>query len=334
MAQQVKRTVVERPNDPYLYLFVMGEWYCYNRSDPPLGSGAMGDVYKGYRCSNGAAVAIKRVKDVYANNKMIRERARLEASLAFRHPNLVEMIGYCEWAPEHGPIFILSNYVQGENVDDYVKRFGDNQHRVDKVCKVICAILDALDYIHSKGVVHRDIKPSNIMIENDSNVRLMDLGISRMNGGNKFSMAGFIGTPQYAAPEQIKRDEGNTSATISAATDIYELGITFYELLTGKNPFDTESEAETLSKQLKEPLPNDSNIPAKLMKVLWKATEKDPAKRFQTAIEFKTAITQSLIPDPPMSEKVFTWIKEHMVVTVVSTLSLIIIIFFVLLLLM
>ena len=105
-------------------------------------------------------------------------------------------------------------------------------------------------------------------------------------------------------------------------------------MLTGKNPFDTESEAETLSKQLKEPLPNDSSIPAKLMKVLWKATEKDPAKRFQTAIEFKTAITQSLIPDPPMSEKVFTWIKEHMVVTVVSTLSLIIIIFFVLLLLM
>ena len=107
MANPVRKTVVQRKNDPYLYLFVMGEWYCYNPNDTPLGSGAMGDVYKGYRCKNGAMVAIKRVKDYYANNKMIRERAKQEASLAFRHPNLVEMIGYCEYAPDSGPIFIL-----------------------------------------------------------------------------------------------------------------------------------------------------------------------------------------------------------------------------------
>ena len=74
----------------------------------------MGDVYRGYRCSNGALVAIKKVKDAYANNKMIRERARQEASLAFRHPNLVEMVGYCEYAPDSGPIFIVSHFVQGE----------------------------------------------------------------------------------------------------------------------------------------------------------------------------------------------------------------------------
>ena len=332
MANPARHTVVQRPNDPYLYLFVMGEWYCYNPTEPPLGSGAMGDVYRGYRCSNGAVVAIKRVKDMYANNKMIRERARLEASLAFRHPNLVEMIGYCEWAPDHGPIFILSNFVQGEDVDKYVKHFGDNTQRVEKICKVVCSILDALDYIHSKGVVHRDIKPSNIMIENDSNVRLMDLGISRMNGGNKFSQAGFIGTPQYAAPEQIKREEGNASATINATTDIYELGITFYELLTGKNPFDTEAEAETLAKQLKDPLPSDPAIPSKLMKVIWKATEKDQTKRYQTAIEFKSAINQSLLPDPPLSERIITWFKEHMVITVVSVMALIVFVFFVILL--
>ena len=188
------QTVAQRPDDPNIYLYVMGEWYCYNPQEPPLGSGAMGDVYRGFRCSNGAPIAVKRVKDAYANNKMIRERARQEASLAFRHPNLVEMIGCCEYAPESGPIFLLSNFVDGVDVDKFVKGFAGSVNRVEKICNVICSVLDALDYVHSRGVVHRDIKPSNIMIENGSNVRLMDLGIARMNGGNKFSSYGFIGT--------------------------------------------------------------------------------------------------------------------------------------------
>lgn len=319
MEKPVKHTVIQRPNDPYLYLNVMGEWYCYNPQEPPLGQGAMGDVYKGYRCSNGAFVAIKKVKAEYENNKMIRERARLEASLAFRHPHLVEMIGCCEWAPDHGPIFILSNFVQGEDVNKFVKRFADSPQRVEKTCKIVCSVLEALDYIHSRGVIHRDIKPSNIMVENDSNVRLMDLGISRMNGGNKFSQYGFIGTPQYSAPEQIKRDEGNSSVTINATTDIYELGVTFYELLTGKNPFDTNTEAETLAKQLMEQLPESPLIPDKLMRVILKATEKDQRQRYQTALEFKDAIENALLPDPKLSEKIVTWIKGNiLLVTLIA----------------
>lgn len=299
----MSKTVVQRKNDPYLYLYVMGEWYCYNPQDPPLGSGAMGDVYKGYRCNNGAIVAIKRVKDFYANNKMVRERARQEASLAFRHPNLVEMIGLCEYAPNNGPIFILSNFVQGEDIDKYVRNMGNMPGKTEKICNAICSVLDALEYVHSRGVIHRDIKPSNIMVENDSNVRLMDLGISRMNGGNKFSQYGFIGTPQYSAPEQIKRDEGSSSVAINATTDIYELGITFYELLTGTNPMDSESEATTLAKQLTEPLPANPAIPKRLMQVIWKATEKDQSKRWQTALEFKNAINQALLPEPTLFEK-------------------------------
>lgn len=308
----VRKTVMQRPNDPYIYLYVMGEWYCYNPSEPPLGSGAMGDVYRGYRCSNSSVIAIKKVKDYYANNKMIRERAKQEASLAFRHPNLVEMIGYCEYAPDHGPIFILSHFVQGEDIDKYVKQMPDSPNKTEKICNAICSVLDALDYVHSRGVIHRDIKPSNIMIENGANVRLMDLGISRMNGGNKFSQFGFIGTPQYSAPEQIKREEGNNTNPINATTDIYELGITFYELLTGKNPMDTESETTTLVKQITEPLPADEQIPNKLMKVIWKATEKQQNKRYQTALEFKQAIHEALLPDPPFGERCMIWIRNHL----------------------
>ena len=111
-----RQCVVQRPNDPYIYLFVMGEWYCYNPKDEPLGSGAMGTVYVGYRCKNGEKIAVKRVKDCFANSKMIRDRAKQEASLAFRHQNLVEMIGYCEYALDNGPVFILSKFVSGMQI--------------------------------------------------------------------------------------------------------------------------------------------------------------------------------------------------------------------------
>lgn len=328
------QTVVRRKNDPYIYLYVMGEWYCYNPSEPPIGSGAMGEVYRGYRCKTGSIIAVKKVLDAYANNRMIRERARQEASLAFRHPNLVEMIGYCEYAPDNGPIFILSHFVQGENIDKYVKNFAEHPERVEKICRAICSVLDALDYVHSRGVIHRDIKPSNIMIENGSNVRLMDLGISRMNGGNQFSSYGFIGTPEYSAPEQMLREQNRGEVQINATTDIYELGITFYELLTGKNPMSCEREAETLKRQMKDRLPSSDMIPKKLMQVIWKATEKEQSRRYQTALDFKQAIQNALLPDPSPFEQLSQWIKEHPIAIFAGVLTLTVIIFFIIIILL
>lgn len=307
------KTVMQRPNDPNIYLWVMGEWYCYNPYEKPIGSGAMGDVYKGIRCSNRAPVAIKRVKDFYANNQQIRERARQEASLAFRHQNLVEMIGYCEYAPTTGPIFLLSHFVEGEDVDKFVRHLDGSPQRVEKICNIVCCVLDALDYVHSKGVIHRDIKPSNIMIEQNSNVRLMDLGIARMNGGNKFSSLGFIGTPEYSAPEQIRREENGSDQQINATTDIYELGITFYELLTGRNPMADPAEAKTLTKQINMALPSSPLIPRRLMRVLWKATEKMQYKRYQTALEFKNAIKEALLPEPT---GFWYWVKNHLALAI------------------
>jgi serine/threonine-protein kinase len=154
------------------------------------------------------------------------------------------------------------------------------------------------------------------MVENGSNVRLMDLGISRMNGGNKFSSLGFIGTPEYSAPEQIHGKE-----QINATTDIYELGITFYELLTGVNPMSCESETDTLTKQTKEPLPANPLIPKKLMRVIWKATEKEQAKRYQTALDFKRAIQQALMPDPSKWEQFKTWAESHVLLLVAAVVG-------------
>lgn len=287
--------VVQKEGDPRIYLNVMGQWYYYDPNSTPLGDGAMGTVYLGFSCNSNQRIAVKRVKDVYANNKMIRERAKQEASLSFYHPNLVQMIGLCEVAPNYGPIFILSGYVAGITLDAHVKEqlnLLPQEDRIEKISNELCKVLDALQYLHSRGVVHRDVKPSNIMIENGSVVKLMDLGIARLNGGNKYSSYGFIGTPQYAAPEQILRDSDNTE--INAQTDIYALGVTYYELLTGKNPFKTDVEAEMLSRQIKMKLPYDKKIPRSIFNVILKATEKVPAKRYKSASEFKFAILDAL----------------------------------------
>lgn len=287
--------VVQKEGDPRIYLNVMGQWYYYDPNSTPLGDGAMGTVYLGFSCNSNQRIAVKRVKDVYANNKMIRERAKQEASLSFSHPNLVQMIGLCEVAPNYGPIFILSGYVAGITLDAHVKEqlnLLPQEDRIEKISNELCKVLDALQYLHSRGVVHRDVKPSNIMIENGSVVKLMDLGIARLNGGNKYSSYGFIGTPQYAAPEQILRDSDNTE--INAQTDIYALGVTYYELLTGKNPFKTDIEAEMLSRQIKMKLPYDKKIPRSIFNVILKATEKVPAKRYKSASEFKFAILDAL----------------------------------------
>lgn len=309
MPQIQRQTVFQRKGDPYLYLFVEREWYCYNPSEEPLGSGAMGTVWRGYRVKTGEQIAIKRVRDEYVNIPIIRERARLESTMAFRHQNLIEMIGCCMVHPAKGPIWLLSKFVSGQDIDKFAKQLPEGPQKIEILSRCICQVLDALEYIHANGIIHRDIKPSNIMIEEESNARLMDLGIARMSGGNKFSQFGFIGTPQYAAPEQVSRDE-RKALPINAATDIYALGVTFYELLTGSNPFDSDSEMETLARQLRDPLPKSDLIPKRLMQVLLKATEKDQSKRYQTAAEFREAIHIAMGPPPTLWQRIRTWLSK------------------------
>lgn len=299
MGEQFQSQVFQREGDPFTYLWANNQWYCFNPNEEPLGSGAMGTVFLGFSCNTSHRIAVKMVKSEYANNIMIRERARQEAGMAFSHQNLVQMIGICEAEPDRGPIFILSGYVGGITLEKHVKEQLNHlsvAERADKIALEMCNVLDALQYLHSKGVVHRDVKPSNIMLENGNTVKLMDLGIARMNGGNNYSSFGFIGTPQYAAPEQIMRDKDHMELT--PKTDIYALGVTFYELLTGTNPFCCEIEAEVLSRQVTKPLPYNKQIPKKLFKVIRKATEKEPNKRYTNALEFKMSILDALRVDP------------------------------------
>jgi serine/threonine-protein kinase len=286
-----------------IYLNIGQRWFQYNERSL-LGSGAMGTVYKGYDCNSGEPVAIKRVMDRYANNPEIRRRAHQEAELMFRHPNLVEMIGCCEIAPNWGPIFIVSNFVQGENIDKFINDHVRSLPNVEKrICELFFPVLDALSYIHQKGIIHMDIKPSNIMMEQGKNVRLMDLGIADVTDTMNTATSGMMGTPKYAAPEQFSDPE--TRPQLTAATDIYEAGVTLYELITMYNPFGAETvlEAKELHQEL---ILEKKTMSDAVYQVIRKATAIFPSDRYQNAGQMKKALMEALSkPDPPSNWLLF-----------------------------
>lgn len=264
----------------------------YHCEDFRIGEGAMGEVFKGWRADNPEQkVAIKKVYNRHAENPHIRRRARYEASLFIDHPNIIRMLGYCEMDRTRGPIFIISDLVRGTTINKFIVNI-DSSMRVEIVSRMICSILDALTCLHSQNppIWHRDIKPSNIMVENGRNVRLMDLGIATSDGISFGTLEGRgFGTYPYAPPEQITGKRGEVNGT----SDIYSLGITFYELLTGINPFAGGSDVDIMEKQIAMTLPYDERIPRPLFKVLLKATAKKQSERYQAAQEFKEAIIKT-----------------------------------------
>jgi len=310
-------------DDPNVYLSVynMGwHWYYYNPDTAPLGEGAMGKVYLGYEYETNQKVAIKQLFDKYANSKAVRERASLEAALKFRHPHMVEMLGKCKYQDEDEDwhVWVVSNYVHGVTIDKHIKKLEETESSTDlipKICEYVCSILEALDYLHSRGIIHRDIKPSNIMIENGNTPKLMDLGIARVSDSNKYTSNGFVGTPLYASPEQILREKTQEEAT--PASDIYSLGMTLYVLINGSNPFNADTESKILTNQVTKKLPMSEKLKKykKLMGVIWKATDKDKENRYQTALEFKYAIQEALKPN---DRKVFVYIGVAILVIIVS----------------
>lgn len=261
-----------------------GEWFVFDKNDKPLGSGAMGTVYFGRSCNDRYyMVAIKRVAPQIAEIPAVRVRAKSEASLAFRHRNLIEMVGYCEENEDRGPIFIISRLVQGVPLSKFVEGIRNSQDWVTRICRCVYPVMDALTYLHEKGIVHLDIKPSNIMVENGSNIRLMDLGIAYTSKLVYSGNGGLLGTPGFAAPEQFI-PKGQTEISFQNATDIYELGATLYYLLSGTKPYYTETES----------LKAIPGVPRSVMCVLSKSLQKLPADRYQTAAEFKRALMDAV----------------------------------------
>lgn len=255
-----------------------------------LGEGGMGIVYKALDLKLERFVAIKILNIQSANSQQFIDRFRREAKnqAKLNHANIVQVYGFTE---ERGVLGIVMEYIEGETVEHMLDRKGILE--LGETLDIIKQSLQGVAYAHSKGFIHRDIKPSNIIVNHDGVAKIMDFGISRSMFEKGITKTGTkIGTILYMSPEQIRAEEPNQQS------DIYSMGITFFEMLVGKTPFDFDTEFEIMEGHLKKTPPRVSaemnHIPPEVDMVIGKALAKSVKKRYHTIPDFLYDVEQLL----------------------------------------
>jgi serine/threonine-protein kinase len=250
-----------------------------------LGEGGMGAVYQAKDTRNGQIVALKVLPRSRAKDKSFLQRFEQEARAAFEldHQNIVQGldVGHAD-----GYHFLVMEFVQGDDVYALLAQKGRLPEK--DALGILAQIASALDHIHGEHLVHRDIKPENIIVTAEGVAKLADMGLALDNevqGRRRITQAGIaMGTPFYLSPEQI---EGKIEADIRS--DIYALGTTVYEMVTGRPPFEGETPAVVMMKHLNEQVPSprdiDHAISLPFCHLIEKMMAKPPEERYQTPAE-------------------------------------------------
>jgi tetratricopeptide (TPR) repeat protein len=253
-----------------------------------IGRGGMGVVYLAHDRELGRPVAIKFLPDTLATNPAALElfRGEARAAAAMNHPNLVQVYDVGTIKSRN---CIVMEYVPGRTVRDLMRQPNSKKRkplRPDKAARIARDVARALHYAHGRNVIHRDTKPGNILISEAGQVKLMDFGISKMIGSKSDGGTQGRGTPQYMPPEQI------LGRGLDGRTDVYALGISMFEMLTGRRPYVGENVVE---QQLNAPLPDPRDIRAELPEVLveivQKACCKLPSERYASSGEMAEAFS-------------------------------------------
>ncbi len=225
---------------------------------------------------------------LFENDPDMLERFKREAKLyaELEHPNIVPIY---DMGIHENTAYLIMKYIKGRTLKEIIRERAPLPPQ--EIISIAEGLLSALAYMHKKGVVHRDIKPGNIIIEDETErVILADFGLARkIESDSHLTQTGqLLGTPYYVSPEQAQGQKA------TFASDVYSVGITLFEMATGKLPFTGESPLQILWKHVKEPLPSPSKInpeiPPQLEAVIKKATEKNPSRRYRDASEMLEAI--------------------------------------------
>jgi eukaryotic-like serine/threonine-protein kinase len=258
-----------------------------------LGRGASSAVYLGFDRFNSRKVAIKqihaRLLEEPQQAARYRRRLRNEASMAglLDHPYIVRLLDADEDAE---PPYLVLEYIEGESLSSYTD--ADKLLPVPKVLDIAFKVCSALDHAHCNGLVHRDIKPANIMLQPNGDVKVTDFGTALLLRSNVTQIAGLVGSPAYMAPEQVREQE------CTHRSDMFSLGVVLYQLLTGRNPFEGESDFTTLYKINSEmpPPPSElrTGLPPAVDNAVMRALSKIAEERFTDWPEFATALLEGI----------------------------------------
>ncbi len=265
------------------------------RVEKLIGQGGMGRVVKAVHDLAKQVVAIKTLSPHLSEDPGLRERFLQEArALAtFDHPNLVTLHTLIQ---DKGQFFLVMPFIDGKDLDSMFRRCGGLDERTS--VPIFWHVLDGLEYAHQKEIIHRDIKPANILMTKDGRVKLIDFGIARVDSEERLTVAGAqVGTVYYMAPEQIK------GGPASPQTDIYAAAVSLYEVLTAHLPFEG-SDYEVRKGHVEQPPPDPRRyrpeLSEELVAVLFRALDKNPQYRFQSAKEFRDALPKSAEAPPPL----------------------------------
>ncbi len=246
-----------------------------------LGRGGMGVVYKAKQLSLNRMVAMKVLPQHLTSDPAFVRRFENEARAIARlnHPNIVQIFDIGHEEDIH---FYTMEFIEGLSLDDIVYKEGLLD--LDRAMNIIVQVAKALQYAHSQGIVHRDIKPSNVMIDKSGRIKVTDFGLALQERTTRLTMEGsIVGTPEYMSPEQA------AGAVATPRSDIYALGVVFYELLTGKVPFEGDTALLVLNKiqnsEPEWPRSINPNIPVDAEKIIRKMMDRNPRSRYSSCQE-------------------------------------------------
>jgi len=260
-----------------------------------IGAGGMGTVYEGYDTSLGRQVAVKKMRDEIKSDKRERERFISEAKLvaSLHHPHIVDIYAIVE---EGQDAYLIFEYVPGKTIREILSEKG--RLGLSEAVSIFRSMASALDYAHARGIVHRDLKPSNVMMSDEGVVKVMDFGIARAakDAMTRSAMTGTIlGTPPYMAPEQER-------GVVRKESDVYALGISLYEMLSGRLPFSGGGAGMLMNKINKEYAPLSSvapGIPPALDRLMAQVFDPDPDKRVSSPRAFVAGLDEVLAQIQP-----------------------------------
>ena len=281
-----------------------------------IGIGGMAEVYRAQDNVLGRLVAVKVMLPQYAADENFTQRFKQEAASAanLQSPYIVNVY---DWGQDDGTYYIVMEYVRGSDLKTAIKQRGAiNQRKVAEIGSQVC---QALSVAHGLDIIHRDIKPQNIMVQPDGNVKVMDFGIARAKNSTKEQTSSVLGTAHYISPEQAQGKE------LTAASDIYSLGVVLYESATGQLPFDGPDAVSVAMKQVQdEPVPAreiNPEIDPSLEAIIMKAMAKNPMERFATAKDMRSALNDYLAGRPVMFSEGFTSAQTQVMAGVVPPMN-------------